>query len=65
MANSVAEAKRAEATKKGAVTAVAAGATVAVAVVTASPVLIVGGAVGTAVLGYRWIKYRIKEGIRF
>ncbi len=65
MANSVADTKRSEARKKGAVTAAVAGVTVAAAVASAPVVLVVGGAVGTAVLGYRWIKYRIKEGIRF
>lgn len=64
MAGSVQQAKVSEARKKGVVAAAAAVGSVAVAVA-ASPV---AGAVGlgaSAYLGYKWIKYRIDNGIRF
>lgn len=59
------EAKKAEARKKGAVAAVVGAASVTALVAGAPVVLGVAGVGASAVLGYRWIKYRIKEGIRF
>ena len=59
------EAKKAEARKKGTIAAAAAGVTVAAAVASAPVVLVGAGVAGTAVLGYRWLKYRINEGLRF
>ncbi len=56
--------KVSEARKKGAIAAAAAVGSVAVAIA-ASPVV---GAVGlgvSAVLGYRWVKYRIDNSMRF
>jgi hypothetical protein len=59
------EAKKAEARKKGTVAAVTAAASVAAFAVGAPPVIGVLGLAGSAMLGYRWVRYRIQEGIRF
>lgn len=61
------EAKKAEARRKGTVAVATAAASVAALVAApAIPVAVgVAGLGASAVLGYRWVKYRIKEGIRF
>lgn len=64
MASSFQQTKVDEARKKGAVAAVAAVGSVAAAVAGA-PVVGAVGLGATAYLGYRWIKYRIDNGIRF
>lgn len=64
MASPMQESKKNEAIKKGAVAAVAAAGGVAVAVA-GFPVT---GAIGIgagAFLGYRWLRYRIENGLRF
>ena len=65
MGTPVMEAKKAEARKKAAAAAAVAGVTTAVAVAGAPIVVVGAGVAGSAILGYRWLKYRIKEGIRF
>lgn len=58
------KAKETEATKKAAIAAATAVGSVAV-VVAGAPI---AGAVGlgvSAVLGYRWLRYRIENGMRF
>jgi len=65
MESSSMKAKRSEANKKGAVAAVATAASVAALVAGAPVVLGVAGLAASGVLGYRWFKYRVKEGIRF
>ncbi len=58
------EIKEAEARKKGLVTAAAAVGSVAMGVAVAPAAGVVGlGA--TAYFGYKWLKYRIDNGIRF
>jgi hypothetical protein len=62
--SSAREIKESEARKKGFVTAAAAVGSVAMGVAVAPAAGVVGlGA--TAYLGYRWLKYRIDNGIRF
>ena len=66
MSNSSQEAKKAEARKKGTVAAATAAASVAVLVaVPAAPALGVIGLGASAVLGYKWFKYRIENSLRF
>lgn len=65
MASPSQDAKKAEAKRKGAVAAVVGAASVTAMVVGAPVVVGVAGLGATGVLTYRWIKYRIKEGIRF
>ena len=66
MASPSIEAKKSEAKKKGAAAAVAAAASVAVLAAPGLPVALgVAGLAGSAVLGYRWVRFRIKEGLRF
>ncbi len=64
MAGSRRDTKASEARKKGAVAAVAAVGSVAAAVAGA-PVVGVVGLGASAWLGYKWVKYRIDNGIRF
>lgn len=64
MASPTHEAKKTEAMKKGAVAVVTTVGGVAVAVAGAPVAGIVGVGVG-AILGYRWLRYRIENGIRF
>jgi len=64
MEGSSRESKQKEAQKKGAVAAATAVGTVAAAVA-GVPVLPVVGLGVSAWLGYRWIKYRIDNSIRF
>jgi hypothetical protein len=64
MASPSQESKKAEAKKKGAIAA-AAGVATAVAFVVAPPVVGIAGIAATGLLGYRWVRYRIKEGLRF
>ena len=63
--SSAREIKETEARKKGFVTAATAVGSVAAGVALASPAVGVVGLGAAAVLGYRWIKYRIDNGIRF
>lgn len=56
---------KAIAKRKGALAAVAAGGSVAVAVIAASPVLGILGLCGAAYLGYEWFSFRAKNGMRF
>ncbi len=64
MAGSAHEAKKAVAVKKAAVAAVTTLGGVAVAIAGSPVVGVVGVGVG-AILGYRWMRYRIENGIRF
>ena len=64
MAGSAHEEKKAEAARKATVAAVTTLGGVAVAIAGAPVVGVVGVGVG-AILGYRWVRFRIENGIRF
>ncbi len=64
MAGSSQQTKVEEARKKGIVAAVTAAGAVGAAVASA-PVVAVVGFGASAYFGYKWIKYRIDNGIRF
>ena len=64
MASSIIQRNKVVAKRKGAMTAVVAGGATAVAVF-ASPIVGVVGLVGAAYLGWDWLSFRIKNGMRF
>lgn len=57
--------KKKEATKRGALAAAATAGSVAVMVAGGPVTLVAAGLGASAVLGYRWVKYRIDNSIRF
>ncbi len=57
--------KKKEATKKGVVAAATAAGSVALLATTSMVTVPVIGLGVSAVLGYRWVKYRIEHSIRF
>lgn len=61
---SLVQRNKAVARRKGTLAAAAAGGSVVVAVA-ASPVIGVIGLAGAAYLGWDWLSYRIKNGLRF
>lgn len=64
MAGSLVQRNKAVSRRKGALAAAAAGGSVVVAVA-ASPIIGVVGLAGAAYLGWDWISFRIKNGLRF
>lgn len=62
--SSLVQRNKAVARRKGAVAAAAAGGSVVVAVA-ASPLIGVVGLAGAAYLGWDWLSFRIKNGLRF